>query len=73
MRLHVYLAVFPSLDTVQKRHLDMACMKRKVRILILCKTYPSPSAKYAETSCVAGMDEEGKSYKAVSSTVPLDH
>jgi hypothetical protein len=32
-------------------------MKRKVRILILCKTYPSPSAKYAETSCVAGMDE----------------
>ncbi|MBA1292543.1 hypothetical protein G7025_04175 [Pseudomonas lurida] len=34
-------------------------MKRKVRILILCKTYPSPSAKYAETSCVAGMDEEG--------------
>jgi hypothetical protein len=34
-------------------------MKRKVRILILCKTYPSPSAKYAETSCVAGMDEHG--------------
>lgn len=34
-------------------------MKRKVRILILCKTYPSPSAKYAETSCVAGMDEDG--------------
>lgn len=34
-------------------------MKRKVRILILCKTYPSPSAKYAETSCVAGMDEAG--------------
>ncbi len=30
------------------------------RILILCKTYPSPSAKYAETSCVAGMDEQGK-------------
>lgn len=29
------------------------------RVLILCKTYPSPSAKYAETSCVAGMDEEG--------------
>lgn len=29
------------------------------RILILCKTYPSPSARYAETSCVAGMDESG--------------
>ncbi|MGO8255122.1 hypothetical protein ELH80_38795 [Rhizobium ruizarguesonis] len=30
------------------------------RILILCKTYPSPSGKYAETTCVAGMDESGK-------------
>ena len=30
------------------------------RVLILCKTYPSPSAKYAETSCVAGMDENGR-------------
>jgi hypothetical protein len=30
------------------------------KILILCKTYPSPSAKYAETSCVAGMDSEGR-------------
>ncbi|MDI7863960.1 hypothetical protein MRS76_18580 [Rhizobiaceae bacterium n13] len=30
------------------------------RILILCKTYPSPSGKYTETSCVAGMDESGK-------------
>ena len=30
------------------------------RILILCKTYPSPSAKYAETSCVAGMTAEGR-------------
>lgn len=29
------------------------------RILVLCKTYPSPSAKYVETSCVAGMDETG--------------
>ncbi|MEI1246782.1 hypothetical protein [Rhizobium aouanii] len=29
------------------------------RILILCKTYPSPSGKYAETTCVAGMDEKG--------------
>lgn len=31
----------------------------KKRILILCKTYPSPSAKYTETSCVAGMDDRG--------------
>ncbi len=30
------------------------------RILILCKTYPSPSGKYAETTCVAGMEENGK-------------
>ncbi|PNQ04016.1 hypothetical protein [Sphingobium sp. SA916] len=30
------------------------------RILILCKTYPSPSGKYAETSCVAGMTESGE-------------
>jgi hypothetical protein len=32
----------------------------KERVLILCKTYPSPSSKYAETSCVAGMTEEGQ-------------
>jgi hypothetical protein len=30
------------------------------RVLILCKTYPSPSASYAETSCVAGVTEAGK-------------
>lgn len=30
------------------------------RILILCKTYPSPSARHVETSCVAGLDESGK-------------
>ena len=30
------------------------------RVLILCKTYPSPSAKHVETSCVAGMDESGQ-------------
>lgn len=30
------------------------------RILILCKTYPSPSARYVETSCVAGIDESGR-------------
>lgn len=29
------------------------------RILILCKTYPSPSEKYVETSCVAGVREDG--------------
>ncbi len=34
--------------------------KRKARILILCKTYPSPSAQYSETSCVAGIEEDGK-------------
>jgi hypothetical protein len=30
------------------------------RILILCKTYPSPSGKHVETSCVAGVDASGK-------------
>jgi len=30
------------------------------RILILAKTYPSPSAKHTETSCVAGMNEDGE-------------
>ena len=29
-------------------------------ILILCKTYPSPSGKYVETSCVAGMSADGQ-------------
>lgn len=33
---------------------------RKERILILCKTYPSPSAKHAETSCVAGVTGNGE-------------
>lgn len=32
---------------------------REANILILCKTYPSPSARYQETSCVAGMEEDG--------------
>lgn len=32
---------------------------RKERILILAKTYPSPSAQYVETSCVAGINEHG--------------
>ena len=30
------------------------------RILILCKTYPSPSGKYVETSCVAGVLPDGR-------------
>jgi hypothetical protein len=29
------------------------------RILILAKTYPSPSAQYIETSCVAGINDHG--------------
>ncbi len=29
------------------------------RILILAKTYPSPSAQYVETSCVAGINDQG--------------
>jgi hypothetical protein len=29
------------------------------RILILCKTYPSPSERYSETSCVAGVTQAG--------------
>jgi hypothetical protein len=32
---------------------------RKARILILCKTYPSPSAAHTETSCIAGIEENG--------------
>ena len=32
----------------------------QARILILCKTYPSPSARHCETSCVAGIDEFGQ-------------
>lgn len=34
-------------------------VSRLTRILVLCKTYPSPSSKYAETSCVAGVEEDG--------------
>ena len=32
---------------------------RMERILILAKTYPSPSASYVETSCVAGITDTG--------------
>ena len=31
----------------------------KERILIFAKTYPSPSAKYSETTCVAGITDQG--------------
>jgi hypothetical protein len=31
----------------------------RARLLILCKTYPSPSSQYVETSCVAAMNEAG--------------
>ena len=27
---------------------------------MLCKTYPSPSARHAETSCIAGINESGR-------------
>src|SRR5258708_3584468 len=33
---------------------------RLARILILCKTYPSPSGKHVETSCIAGMEGGGR-------------
>jgi len=33
---------------------------RKERILILAKTYPSPSFQYVETSCVAGISSNGE-------------
>lgn len=33
---------------------------RRERILILAKTYPSPSTKYSETSCVAGITDKGE-------------
>ncbi len=34
-------------------------LDRVERILILAKTYPSPSAQYVETSCVAGISQDG--------------
>ncbi len=34
--------------------------ERIERILILAKTYPYPSTKYRETSCIAGINEEGR-------------
>src|ERR1700722_6885446 len=35
-------------------------VSRRAKVLILCKTYPSPSASYVETSCVAAMEEGGR-------------
>lgn len=37
----------------------MAITQRE-KILVLAKTYPSPSAKHIETSCVAGINEQGQ-------------
>lgn len=33
--------------------------RRRERILILAKTYPSPSSKFVETSCIAGINQDG--------------
>lgn len=33
---------------------------KREKILILAKTYPTPSAKYGETTCVAGITENGE-------------
>ena len=33
---------------------------KRARMLVLCKTYPSPSRGYVETSCVATMTEAGQ-------------
>jgi hypothetical protein len=38
----------------------MAEKVRRESILILAKTYPSPSAQYVETSCVAGINSHGE-------------
>ncbi|SEQ21624.1 hypothetical protein [Giesbergeria anulus] len=36
----------------------MGLIKRE-KVLILAKTHPSPSAQYMETSCIAGINEDG--------------
>jgi hypothetical protein len=38
----------------------MALQFKRTRLLVLCKTYPSPSSGYVETSCVAAMTEDGR-------------
>ena len=35
-------------------------LNRTEKILILAKTYPSPSAKYGETSCIAGITDRAE-------------
>lgn len=35
-------------------------MRIRKTVLILAKTYPTPSEKYTETSCVAGIEENGE-------------
>jgi hypothetical protein len=40
------------------------------KVLILCKTYPSPSAKYSETSCVAGLTEQGELIRLFPGALP---
>jgi hypothetical protein len=38
----------------------MATLFTRTPLLVLCKTYPSPSSGYVETSCVAAMTETGR-------------
>ncbi len=38
----------------------MALLFNRTRLLVLCKTYPSPSSGYVETSCVAAMTEDSR-------------
>lgn len=49
----------------------------KKRILITVRAYPQPSGQYAETSCVAGVDLEGKKtirlYPVPARSLPDDH
>jgi len=33
---------------------------QRMKLLILCKTYPSPRARHVETSCVTGMKTDGQ-------------
>lgn len=47
-------------NNTDKEKLGDVMATRRANILILCKTYPSPSAKYTETSCVAGLEENGE-------------
>lgn len=58
---HGCIYQFVGMTNIHNEHSMGGCMAyRKARILILCKTYPTPSARYSETSCVAGMEENGE-------------